>query len=57
MRTLLRLPALAFLLALMMTTLTSCDAIASIFKAGFYSAFILIAIVVLLILFVVRRFR
>ena len=57
MRSFLRLPALALLLAFVITTLTSCDAIAGIFKAGFYSAFIVIAIVVLLILFIVRRFR
>lgn len=51
------MPLLAFLLASVITFLSSCDAIKGIFKAGFYSAFILIFIVVLLILFVVRRFR
>lgn len=57
MKLLFRLPLLAFLLASVITFLSSCDAIKGIFKAGFYSAFILIFIVVLLILFVVRRFR
>ncbi len=52
-----RLPTLAFLMALVVTTLSSCDVIKGIFKAGFVSAFVLIFIVGLLILFLMRRFR
>ena len=57
MKPMLRLPLLAFLLALVVTSLSSCELIGDIFKAGFYSAFILIFIVVFLILFLIRRFR
>ena len=52
-----RLPALAFLLAFVATTLTSCDLAKGIFKAGFFSAFILIALVAFGILFLIRRMR
>lgn len=52
-----RLPALALLLALLVTSLTGCDVIADIFKAGFYTAFILIALIAVLILWLIRRAR
>ncbi len=37
--------------------LTSCDLARGIFKAGFYSAFILIILIVVLGVFLIRRFR
>jgi len=47
-----------FLLALAMSlTLTSCEVVGGIFKAGFYSAFIVIIIVVILIVWLVSRSR
>lgn len=47
-----------FLLALAMSiTLTSCEVVGGIFKAGFYSAFIVIAIVVILIIWLISRSR
>ncbi len=52
-----RLPALAVLLAFMATALSSCDLAQGIFKAGFFSAFILMLLVGLGILFLIRRFR
>ncbi|MEI6946147.1 phosphatidate cytidylyltransferase [Paraflavisolibacter sp. H34] len=38
-------------------TLTSCQLVEGIFKAGFYSAFIVIILVVGLIIFLISRFR
>jgi hypothetical protein len=50
--------SLFFLVALALaTTLTSCDLVQGVFKAGFYAAFIIIIVVVLLIIWLVRRFR
>ena len=47
-----------FVAALMLSTLlTSCEIVGDIFKAGFYSAFIVIIIVVGLIIWLVSRFR
>ncbi|OGX83437.1 hypothetical protein BEN47_03890 [Hymenobacter lapidarius] len=45
-----------FLFALA-TTLTGCDAIAGIFKAGAYTGIILVLVVVFLLWFVVRKMR
>jgi len=56
-RSLFRLPAMAVLLAFVATTLSSCDLAQGIFKAGFYSAFIVIVLVVLGILFLIRKMR
>jgi hypothetical protein len=39
------------------TTLTSCELVGDIFKAGFYTAFIVIIIVVGLIIWLISRFR
>ena len=52
-----RLPALAVLLAVVATTLTSCDLAKGIFQAGFFSAFIVMLLVGLGILFLIRRMR
>jgi len=41
----------------MAMTLTSCDLIGGIFKAGFWTAIVLIVLVVGLILWLVGRFR
>jgi len=45
------------LVLVMSTLLTSCEIVGDIFKAGFYSAFIVIIIVVGLIIWLVSRFR
>jgi membrane protein implicated in regulation of membrane protease activity len=47
--------ALVFLV--LATTLSSCELVGDIFKAGFYAAFILIAIVVALVIWIFSRFR
>ncbi len=52
-----RLPALALLLAFVATALTGCDLAQGIFKAGFFSAFIIMLLVGLGILFLIRRMR
>jgi hypothetical protein len=47
-----------FLLALALTTtLTSCEVVGGIFKAGAYTAVIGIVLVVILIIWLVSRFR
>ena len=51
-----RLSLFAFSLALA-TTLTSCDAIGSIFKAGAYTGIIAVFIVVALLFFIVNKMR
>ena len=45
-----------FVMAMAMT-LSSCDLIGGIFKAGFYTAIILIVLVVVIILWLVNRSR
>jgi predicted small secreted protein len=50
------LAPLAFLLVLS-TTLTSCEAISGIFKAGAYSMLIFIVIIVAVIIFIIAQFR
>jgi hypothetical protein len=45
------------LLFLLSTMLTSCELVEGVFKAGFYSAFIIIIVVVGLIIWLVTRFR
>ena len=52
-----RLPALAALLAFLAVTLSGCDLAQGIFKAGFFSAFIVMLLVGLGILFLIRRFQ
>lgn len=47
-----------FLIALAMaTTLSSCELVEGVFKAGFYSAIIIIVVVVGLIIWLISRFR
>ncbi|MFC6268871.1 phosphatidate cytidylyltransferase [Frigoriflavimonas asaccharolytica] len=41
----------------LLLTLTSCDAIGTIFEAGMWWAFILMALVVGLIIFIVSKFK
>lgn len=48
---------LSLLAVILSTTLTSCEVVQGIFKAGFYTAFILIIVVVGLIIWLVTRFR
>lgn len=52
-----RLPALAALLAFLTVTLSGCDLAKGIFKAGFFSAFIVMLLVGLGVLFLIRRLR
>jgi hypothetical protein len=52
----LRLPLL-FLLVLFTFSLSSCDAIGSIFKAGAYTGIIAVFLVVLLLWFLVNKMR
>lgn len=50
--------SLFFFIALAITTtLTSCDLVQGVFKAGFYAAIIVIVIVVLLVIWLLKRFR
>lgn len=51
-----RLSLFAFLFALA-TTLTGCDAIGGIFKAGAYTGIIAVFIVVALLFFIVNKMR
>ena len=51
-----RISLFAFLFALA-TTLTGCDAIAGIFKAGAYTGIIAVFIVVALLFFIVSKMR
>lgn len=50
-----KLPLASFLLIALMTTLSSCEAIGSIFKAGVWSGIIVVVLVVALILYLVGR--
>lgn len=52
-----RFPLFAALLVLLTFSLTSCDAIATIFKAGAWTGIVGVFLLVLLIWFVVNRFR
>lgn len=45
-----------FILAMAMT-LSSCEVVGGIFKAGFYTAIIVIVLVIVIILWLVRRMR
>jgi hypothetical protein len=49
--------ALWFSVLVLATTLTSCEVVGGIFKAGFVTAIILVVLVVVLILWLVRRRR
>lgn len=53
----LRFPLTAALLILLTFSLSSCDAIATIFKAGAWTGIIGVFLIVLLLWFVVNRFR
>ncbi len=44
-------------IAVMMLTLTGCEVIGDIFSAGFYTALILVVIVIAIIVFVVAKLR
>ncbi|WP_242921257.1 hypothetical protein [Pontibacter liquoris] len=50
-------PYLMAVLVLLTCTLTSCDVIGDIFKAGMWTALIVIVIVVLLIVWLFRKLR
>ena len=52
-----RFPLVAVLLVLLTFSLSSCDAIGTIFKAGAWTAMIGIFLVVLLLWFIVRKMR
>ena len=49
--------SLFLFLAALATTLTACDAIGSIFKAGAYTGIIAVFIVVALLFFIVNKMR
>ena len=49
--------SLATVMIILMTTLTSCEAIGGIFKAGMWWAFLLMFIVVALVIWVVMKAR
>ena len=49
--------SLFLFLAVLATTLTGCDAIGSIFKAGAYTGIIAVFVVVALLFFVVNKMR
>jgi len=51
-----RIPLLVFLFALAIT-LTGCDAIAGIFKAGAYTGIIAVFVIVALLFFIVNKMR
>jgi hypothetical protein len=48
---------LAVLFILLVTTLTSCEAIGDIFQAGMTVGIVIVVIVIILILWLVRKFR
>ena len=52
-----RLPALAVLLAFLTVALSGCDLAKGIFKAGFFSALILVVLLVVVALMLFRRLR
>ncbi|WP_170172444.1 hypothetical protein [Hymenobacter rigui] len=52
-----RFPTIAALLVLLTFSLSSCDAIATVFKAGAWTGIVGVFLIVLLIWFVVSRFR
>jgi predicted tellurium resistance membrane protein TerC len=49
--------SLFLFLCALATTLTGCDAIGSIFKAGAYSAIIVVFLIVALLWFIIRKMR
>jgi heme/copper-type cytochrome/quinol oxidase subunit 4 len=48
---------LSLVFILLMVTMTGCEAIGDIFKAGMWTAVIIIVIVVLVILWIIRKLR
>ena len=49
--------SLFFLLCVLATTLTGCDAIAGIFKAGAYTGIIAVVVVLLIVFWLVNKMR
>ena len=49
--------SLFFFLCVLATTLTGCDAIAGIFKAGAYTGIIAVVVVVLIVFWLVNKMR
>ncbi len=50
-----QLPLLGFLLVFLTASISSCEAIGSIFKAGVWSGIIIVVLVVALILYLIGR--
>lgn len=50
-------PVLISLLTIFAVTLSSCQAIGDIFKAGIWTGLILVAIVIALVIWLISRFR
>jgi hypothetical protein len=48
---------LSILLLAMVITLSSCELVGDIFKAGFWTAIILIVVVIAIIIWIINRFR
>ncbi|GAA4392405.1 hypothetical protein [Hymenobacter koreensis] len=51
------LPWLPLVLCILLLPLSGCDVIGDIFKAGAYTGIIVVVLLILLVLWVVRRFR
>ncbi len=51
------LPLLPLLLCLLLLPLTGCDVIGDIFKAGAYTGIFVVVLLIVLVLWLVRRFR
>jgi hypothetical protein len=51
-----RLASFSFLLVLLVS-LSSCDAIAGIFKAGIWTGLLLVVVVIALVIWIITRFR
>jgi hypothetical protein len=49
--------SLVLAIGFLMITLTSCEAIGGIFKAGVWTGLILVAIVIAIVIFIISRFR
>ena len=49
--------SLVLVLGLLMTMVSSCEAIGGIFKAGIWTGLILVAIVIAIVIFIISKFR
>ena len=49
--------SLVFVIGFLMMTLSSCEAIGGIFKAGIWTGLILVAVVIAIVIFIISRFR